>query len=272
MEIKRILILILSFVIISTACNNGAMEEEIVEETEQEFSIIEEPIIDERDEEEESVVTEEESSIEPLYELSSDWRVIPIEGTGANEKVVLLTIDDAPDKYGVEMAERLQSLGVGAIFFINGHFLQSDEGKSQLKQIYELGFEIGNHTMTHPNLSKLSEQEQRDEIIKLNVLIEEITGERPRFFRAPFGVNTDISKQVVGEEDMKWMNWSYGYDFVSEYMNAEALAEIMVNTDLLRPGSNLLMHDRDFTLEALEEIVEGLQEKGYEIVEPSLIK
>ncbi|UCZ55339.1 polysaccharide deacetylase family protein [Bacillus shivajii] len=209
-------------------------------------------------------------NIEPEYELTSDHRVVPVDD--ANERVVLLTIDDAPENYGAEMARILHELDAGAIFFVNGHFLKSEEGKEQLKEIHELGFEIGNHTMTHANLSHITEEEQINEIVELNDLVEEIVGERPRFFRAPFGVNTDTSKRVVEDEEMQWMNWTYGYDYFEEYMEADALAEIMVETELLLNGANLLMHDREFTKDALEEIVEGLRNKEYEIVDPALIK
>lgn len=71
----------------------------------------------------------EEQDSEPLYEINSNsWTVEPIEGTDANEKVVLLTIDDAPDAYGLEMAQTLEELDVPAIFFVNGHFIEDEEG------------------------------------------------------------------------------------------------------------------------------------------------
>lgn len=220
------------------------------------------------EENQEDVEVEEEPEI--LYELHSDHTVRPIDD--ADEQVVLFTIDDAPDNHGVEMAEILLDLDVPAIFFVNGHFISSDEGASQLQEIYEMGFEIGNHSMSHPNFNDISEEEQYAEIVDLSDMIEDITGERPRFYRAPFGVNTDYSKQVVEEEGMQWMNWTYGYDYFAEYMEKDALADIMVNTELLRNGANLLMHDRDFTKEALEDIVGGLREKGYGFVDPDTIQ
>ncbi|MFA9557298.1 polysaccharide deacetylase family protein [Evansella sp. AB-rgal1] len=219
---------------------------------------------------------EEEEVIEvvdPLYEMSGA-SVVPIDDAPAN--IVLLTIDDAflstNNDYSVEMAQILTELDAGAIFFVNGQRLQSEEDRAKLLEIYNMGFEIGNHSMTHPNFSQISEEQQRNEIVELNDIIEEITGERPRFFRAPFGVNTDTSKAIVEEEEMQWMNWSYGYDWEQGYMEAEPLAEIMVETPYLRDGANLLMHDRHFTRDALRDIVIGLREKGFEIVNPGLIK
>lgn len=219
---------------------------------------------------EEEVVLEEESKAEPLYKIDPDsWSVKPIHD--ANEQIVLLTIDDAPDKHAVEMAMILKDLNVKAIFFVNGHFIDTDEEAQKLKQIHEMGFPIGNHTYSHKNLSELSIEEQSKEIKSLNDRVEEIIGERPKFFRAPFGVNTEDSKRIVAEENMLLMNWSFGYDWEAEYQNKEALTDIMVNSPYLRNGANLLMHDRTWTKEALRDIVKGLQEKGYEIVDPELI-
>jgi peptidoglycan/xylan/chitin deacetylase (PgdA/CDA1 family) len=219
----------------------------------------------------EEEVEQEKVISTPIYQLNpSNWSIEPI--SDANEKIVLLTIDDAPEHYALEMAKTLKELGVRAIFFVNGHFIDSDEEKETLKEIHEMGFPIGNHTMSHANLKNSSEEEQYKEIVGLNDRIEQIIGERPIFFRAPFGVNTDYSRKLVEQEGMLLMNWTYGYDWEKDYRTKETLADIMVNTPLLRNGANLLMHDREWTNAALRDIVTGLQSKGFEIVDPSLIQ
>lgn len=211
---------------------------------------------------------------EPKYELTGNWDLKPI--GDANEKVVLLTIDDAPDKYGLEMAKTLKELNAPAIFFVNGHFMDTDEEKEIVKQIHEMGFAIGNHTVGHKALKKggnpIAQEAQKEQIIPLSDQIEEITGERPVFFRAPHGLNTDYSNQLAEQEGMLVMNWTYGYDWNKEYMTEEAIADIMVNTPLLHNGANLLMHDREWTAKALDDIVKGLREKGYELIDPNEIK
>ncbi|MFG6116821.1 polysaccharide deacetylase family protein [Halobacillus sp. MO56] len=213
----------------------------------------------------------EEVVTEPMYELSGNWAFQPMDDQ-ANEKVALLTIDDAPDKYSVEMAKTLNELGAPAIFFVNGHFLDTPEEEEKLKQIHELGFPIGNHTYSHSSLPSLTKEQQYEEIVGLNDRVEEIIGERPEFFRAPFGQNTEYTKQLAEEEGMLLMNWTYGYDWEKDYQSASAIAKIMVETPLLSDGANLLMHDREWTANGLEDIVTGLKEKGYELLDPALIK
>ncbi|MCJ7843277.1 polysaccharide deacetylase family protein [Lederbergia sp. NSJ-179] len=206
----------------------------------------------------------------PEYVLNDVYSVVPIDD--AEAKVVLLTIDDAPDKYALEMAKTLKKLDAPAIFFVNGHFITTPEKEKILKEIYDMGFEIGNHTYSHNDLTTLSPEKQKEEILSVNDKVEEITGERPKFFRAPFGKNTDVSRQIAKDEKMELMNWSFGYDWNEEYMSKEKIADIMVNTNLLANGANLLMHDREWTNAALEEIVKGLRGKGYETVNPHLIQ
>ncbi|TDL35186.1 polysaccharide deacetylase family protein [Jeotgalibacillus sp. S-D1] len=230
---------------------------------------------EEKEVEENSDVDKEEPAeqerVDPLYEINeANWSVSPI--GDANSKVVLLTFDDAPDQHAVEMAHKLKELDAKAIFFVNGHFLDTPEEEEKLKEIHDLGFPIGNHTFSHPSLPDLTEEEQREEIVSLNDRVEEIIGEKPVFFRAPFGANTDYSKQVVKDEGMVLMNWTYGYDWEADYQNSASLADIMVNTEYLTNGANLLMHDRTWTNEALPAIVSGLRDKGYDLVDPLTIK
>lgn len=221
----------------------------------------------------------EEEIVEAKYEVDDNWSIVPMDD--ANEEVVLVTIDDAPDGHALDMAETLEELGVNAIFFVNGHFLESEDEKETLKAIYDKGFLIGNHTYSHPNLKELTEEEQREEIVKVSDMVEEIIGERPKFFRAPHGANTDFSKKLVNEEGMVFMNWTYGYDYFEPYMDKDKITEAMISGEgpeagvdysLLKPGANLLMHDREWTAAALHDIVAGLRDKGYEMVDPRLIE
>lgn len=268
----------MALMFIVVGCRNGATNNSLVETDLQahepdEGIIIEEkeeenPTLSESDTEMEDAVVEKKEAMYKINEKT--WAVEPIEE--ANEKIVLLTIDDAPDKHGLEMAHTLKALGVKAIFFVNGHFIDTEDEAAVLKEIYDLGFPIGNHTFSHQNLTTLEKKEQLKEIVSVNDRVEEITGERPRFFRAPFGVNTDESRKIAAEENMLIMNWTYGYDWEKEYQNKETLTQTMLNSPYLNHGANLLMHDRAWTSEALEGIVKGLQEKGYEIVDPNLLK
>lgn len=213
----------------------------------------------------------EEEKVQVQYRLNeANWSFEPIKD--ADPKVVLLTFDDAPDKYSLDIAKTLHELQVPAIFFVNGHFIEDDEKKKILKEIHDMGFLIGNHTYSHVNLKEQTDVVQKKEIVKLNDLVEEIVGERPKFIRAPFGTNTEYSKGIAKQEKMLVMNWTYGYDWEKEYQNDKALTNIMLNSPYLSNGANLLMHDRKWTHDAIEDIVNGFQKKGYTFLDPRLIE
>lgn len=241
--------------------NNEGEEQHESEENKDDFDLNEE--VDEN--------LNQEKSIEPEYKITDSWSIQPI-SDDRNKQVVLLTIDDAPEHYAVDMARTLKELDAPAIFFVNGHFLESEEDQQKLKDIHDMGFAIGNHTYSHANLRDLSEDDQREEIVRVNDMVEEITGEAPLFFRSPYGVNTDYASDLVEELGMTLMNWTYGYDWEPDYRTKETIAHIMVHADELGNGANLLMHDREWTAEALKEIVSGLRDKGYDFVDPHLIE
>lgn len=260
---KQNTLLALSLSLLLVGCSTD--EAQAPEDTETEEQTTEEV--------DEAAVEEEDQTTDVQYVLNeASWRVEPAEGSEADSQVVLMTFDDAPDKYAVEMAETLSEHDVPAIFFVNGMFIDSEEGQEQLQAIHDMGFAIGNHTYNHPNLQQVSDEVVEAEILDTSDKVEEIIGERPRFFRAPFGANTDFSKQVAEDDGMLVMNWSYGYDWEQQYMDPDALADIMVNTEFLSDGANLLMHDRDWTNQALEDIILGLEEKGYGFVDPETIE
>lgn len=269
---------ILSTVLISTlllsACQDDAASSNedttAVDETTEEVETTEEDATEEEVVEEE---VEEEEDLAYQYEINPNiFSVEPIDGeTTEDEKLVLLTFDDAPYGNSLEIAEALEERGVNAIFFVNSMYMEDEEGKAAIQDLHERGFEIANHTHTHAKLDDYSEESQREEIITTNDIVEEATGERPRFFRAPHGIMTEYSKQVVAEEGMTWMNWSFGYDWEVQYQDADALADITLNTELLGNGANILMHDREWTAAAVPTIVDGLIEQGFTIVNPKLI-
>ncbi|MFV8261132.1 polysaccharide deacetylase family protein [Aerococcus viridans] len=195
----------------------------------------------------------------------------------ANPNVVLATVDDVPRKLpetptsSVEEAQAMADRGIYGIFFVNGMYLQGEdgeEGRQALKEIADMGHVIGNHTLTHYSLDQVPDEETlRHEIIGNQDIIEEVIGYRPQFFRPPHGIETPELEGILEEENMVSMTWSYGFDWDENYSNPAMLADVMVNTEFLSPGANLLMHDLTWTNEAMPAILDGIQAKGYEFVD-----
>ena len=248
----------------------GACQNEQAPTAEQEGT--NEEIVEHVDEEKaETEEIEEVEEIEYLYEINPETFSVMSINEESDEKLALLTFDDAPYGNSLEIADTLEANDLSAIFFVNGMYMEDEEGFEVIQELHDRGFEIGNHTHTHLNLGEQSEEVQKEEIMKTNEIIEEAIGESPRFFRAPHGVMTDYTKSLLEELEMTWMNWSFGYDWVSEYQDADALREITLNSPYLSNGANILMHDREWTAEAVPAIIDGLDEQGYQMVDPKLI-
>ena len=195
----------------------------------------------------------------------------------ANPNVVLATVDDVPRKLpetptsSVKEAQAMANRGIYGIFFVNGMYLQGEDGedgRQALKEIADMGHVIGNHTLTHYSLDQVPDEETlRHEIIGNQDIIEEVIGYRPQFFRPPHGIEIPELEEILEEENMVAMNWSYGFDWDENYSDPATLADVMVNTEFLSPGANLLMHDLTWTNEAMPAILDGIQAKGYEFVD-----
>lgn len=218
---------------------------------------------------------------EAKYYIDPDSsQVVPVDDS-VDSNVVLATVDDVPRKLpdtptsSVEEAQTMADRGITGIYFVNGMYLMdedAEEGREALKQIADMGHVIGNHTLTHYSLDQVPDEETlRREIVGNQDIIEEVIGYRPTFFRAPHGIETPEAKAILEEEDMVSMTWSYGFDWDEQYSDPQALANVMVETELLQPGANLLMHDLTWTNEAMPQILDGIAEKGYGFVDPNEI-
>lgn len=193
----------------------------------------------------------------------------------SSSDVLLLTFDDAPqspDSYAIEIATVMKEKDVNGIFLVNGMYLESEVGAQITKKIHDMGFEIGNHTTYHPYLREMTYDEQYFEIAHTNELIYEITGEPVRWFRPPFGQFNLDTILICNDLGLQLMTWSFGYDWMDEYLNGPALEDISLNNEYIRSGANILMHDRSWTLEALPGMIDGYRAMGYHIVDPYLIQ
>lgn len=209
----------------------------------------------------------EKEKAEVKYYINQNYFIKPVNEQESN-KVVLLTFDDAPQgDHTLEILDILDKYNAKAIFFINGHYAVKHE--DLVKEIYNRGHVIGNHTWWHENLKELSPEKTVEEIVSVNDLVEELTGERPKYFRPPFGAMSDNAKVVLNEENMQSMNWSLGsldWEYTKPEQSQQVVDQVLNN---LLPGSNILMHDKEVTALALDKMLQEIQAQGYSFVLPT---
>lgn len=187
---------------------------------------------------------------------------------------VILTFDDGPDpKYTPEILDILKQENVPAAFFMVGENIESNIPLAQ--RIYNEGYEIGNHTFTHPNLAEINRERAKLEMNATRRLIEIITGHSTVMFRPPFNADAepqDLAEIIPVEESRKENYITIGesidpqdWDVVEHDVNADSIFNRVVRQQAL--GSVILLHDaggnREETVKALPRIIKYFKDKGY---------
>jgi cellulose synthase/poly-beta-1,6-N-acetylglucosamine synthase-like glycosyltransferase/peptidoglycan/xylan/chitin deacetylase (PgdA/CDA1 family) len=192
-----------------------------------------------------------------------------------HERRIALTFDDGPEPpYTPRVLAILKRYGIRATFFVNG--LNAIRYPAFLKRIEREGHEIGHHTFSHPNISRISQRRFRLELRSLQVFVESLIGRRMVLFRPPYSeaaepIEPDEAKplRLLGQE---------GYLLVTSHVDprdwsGKTADEIERHTVELARGEQghvVLLHDgggdRTATVEALPAIIEGLRSEGFEIV------
>ncbi len=195
------------------------------------------------------------------------------------DKMIAFTFDDGPN--GLEngstktLLDGLRERNIKVTFFIKGMELDTHPyHKTLLKMAYDDGHLIGNHTYSHLNLKRLSEQEVFNEINKTNDIVEQITGERPVFLRAPGGAFREDMMAAVGMINVKWGPYDIGDstgDWKKSHPNGttQDFEDYLVNTIVSKAqdGDVILMHDIIMTsVHASLRAMDILKEKGFRFV------
>ena len=157
------------------------------------------------------------------------------------------------------MLEILKENEIPATFFLQGQCLAGNE--EIVRRMHAEGHLIGNHTFHHVQLTKVSEEEAREEVVKTSNVIYEITGEYPVYIRPPFGEWREGLDLAVTMIPVLWDVDSRDW----ESQNTASICSVVLPN--VKDGSIILMHDGyRATVEALRRIVKELKEEGYTFV------
>ncbi|MDD1505685.1 MULTISPECIES: polysaccharide deacetylase family protein [unclassified Lysinibacillus] len=181
------------------------------------------------------------------------------------KKRVALTFDDGPDaKVTPQVLAILKKYDAKATFFMVGQNVSKNS--AVVKQIYEAGHEIGNHTWDHAKLTALSTANVKQEVDRTNNAIYAAIGQYPTVFRPPYGATNDKVRSVMTMPSILWsidtLDWKHrNAEKILTYVKASA-----------KDGSIILMHDiHQTTANGLENVILYLQKQGYEFVTVSEI-
>lgn len=195
--------------------------------------------------------------------LFNNDRRLPIYSVETEEKKVAISFDAAyGDQYTPQILDILDQYNVKTTFFLVGFWI--DKYGDVLEEIHRRGHEIGNHSTTHPQMSKLTVDEIKKELETTGEKIKAVTGKDPILFRPPFGdYNNRVieTAQALGYYCIQWdvdsLDWK---EFGVEPVVDRVLKKV-------NKGSIILFHNNaKYVADFLPIILDRLTKEGYEIV------
>ena len=196
-------------------------------------------------------------------EVVARKRELPIYAVDRSDNKIAISFDAAwgGDKT-IKILDILDEFGVKTTFFLVDTWVS--RFPELVKEIAARGHEIGNHSTTHPQMSKLSRDKIRQELNVVSDHIEALTGVRPTLFRPPYGdYNNDVvlTAREMGYEAIQWSVDSL------DWKNQGAQPMIKRATQSVRGGDIVLFHnDSQYILDALPAILKSYREQGLTVV------
>lgn len=190
---------------------------------------------------------------------------LPIYSVQTDKKQVALSFDAA---WGNEDTSQILSIlekyQVKVTFFMTGSWIS--KYPDDVKDILAAGHDLGNHSNTHPNMSKLSTEQMKEEIQATHQKVKDLTGYEMTLFRPPYGDYNDAVVNAVKDCGYYCIQWDVDSLDWKNY-GVESLIKTVCNHKNLGNGSIVLMHNGGkYTAQALESVITGLQSQGYELV------
>ena len=183
----------------------------------------------------------------------------------SGEKVIYLTFDCGYENGNTEaILDALKKHEVSATFFAVGNFLS--ENPDLIRRMAAEGHTVGNNTMHHPDMSKISDLSSFEQEIKgVEALYEEMTGQQmTKYYRPPQGKYSETNLKMAQQLGYTTFFWSLAY--VDWYDDRQPTKEEAFDKLLgrIHPGAIVLLHSTSSTNAAiLDELLTRWEEMGY---------
>ncbi len=183
----------------------------------------------------------------------------------ASQKVIYLTFDAGYENGCTEkILDVLKKHNVPAAFFLVGHYMEKNA--DLVRRMANEGHTVGNHTMHHPDMSKISDKASfSKELVALETLYKEITGkDMPKYYRPPQGIYSEENLKMAKELGYKTVFWSLAYvdwNNDSQPTKEQAFSKLLPR---IHNGAVVLLHSTSRTnAEILDELLYKWEDAGY---------
>lgn len=172
---------------------------------------------------------------------------------------VAVTYDDGPSIHTAKLLDTLRTEQSTATFFMVGSSVNALPDVA--RRVAAEGHGIGSHTMTHADLTTLTPEKARKEVVDVEALLTKLTGRAVGIYRPPYGAVDDKVLAAVGQPAILWsidtLDW--------KKPGREELARRSVG--VATPGDIILFHDLHAeTVENADVVLRGLRDRGFTLV------
>ena len=213
----------------------------------------------------------EQAPQEPQFSPFWDVSDVDISRVDNHKKLIAFTFDDAPTRSLENILAAFAAYNesnsdcvANATLFVNGYRFD----RALLHTAIAAGFELGNHTFSHLDLTKLTKEELSKEIDETDALLCTVDGKTRHLLRAPFGKLNELVKECSCTPIIDWTIDTLDWTKIDE---TEIFQQVYAG---LFDGALVLMHDGyGYTVSALKRLLPALKADGYQVVSVSqLIK
>ncbi|TFB18862.1 polysaccharide deacetylase family protein [Filobacillus milosensis] len=191
----------------------------------------------------------------PMYEVKQDLFY------GLPEGYVALTFDDGPSYFTKEIVDVLSQHGVAGTFFFVG--TQIEKYPEYVSYTEDEGQVVGSHSHQHANLNNLTPSLLKNDILESITGLEGLVGKQVELFRPPYGAADSEVVEVLKHQNLKTVMWNRDpRDWEANSKND--IVEYFKNVN--PSGGIYILHENQYTLEALPEILDYLESKGLKVV------
>ncbi|RDB28531.1 hypothetical protein Hypma_014946 [Hypsizygus marmoreus] len=186
-------------------------------------------------------------------------------------KTAALTFDDGPYWYSYDASKILVANNATGTFFFNGNnygCIYSADNVKRVKYVYDHGHQVASHTWGHKNLATLSWDKIHDEMWKVELALQRITGAYPAFMRPPYGSYNNLVLDASGARGQSVVTW----DFDSGDSVGASVAQQKTNYNNLvnrRPNTILALNHEVYSstvFQTLPYAIGKLKGAGYRLV------
>lgn len=196
---------------------------------------------------------------------SVDGRELPIYCVDTPEKKIALSFDAAwGNEDTTKILEILKKHDIHVTFFMTGGWVESYP--DDVKAILAAGHDLGNHSENHKNMSQLSDEEKKEELMKVHTKVQELTGYEMFLFRPPYGDYDNAVVNVAKDCGYYTIQWDVDSLDWKDY-GVDSIIKTVTQHKHLGNGSIILCHNgAKYTAQALDTLIATLKNEGYTFV------